>query len=145
MEACVAANKLLEHDALVLADATVEALMPSSSSHSSRQTVQLLFALQKKPEAFDDHQKLFGMPITANLRNGWVATLFASIFKALRNFLKPQFKFLSVDAVQDWLGDFRTGAEPNRHPQDYLRASNSHILWLLEMSFYLGADTPLLI
>ena len=56
-------------------------------------------------EAFDDQQKLFGMPLTANLRNGWVATLFLTGLTALWEFLRPQFKFLSVDALQDWLGD----------------------------------------
>lgn len=105
LEACVATNQLLQRDVTVLANATVEALMPSSGSHSSPQAVQLLFALQKKVEAFDDQQKLFGMPLTANLRNDWVATLSLSGLTALWEFLRPQFKFLSVDAVQDWLGD----------------------------------------
>ncbi|CAJ1456705.1 unnamed protein product [Effrenium voratum] len=113
LEACIAINSLLQRDARVLSDAALEVLMhektaPSASDTSNTNgsnlvSADLLLALQRKVEAFDDQQRIFGIPITAQLRNGWLASLLLALLPTAWKLLKPWLMRIQLDSVEDKL------------------------------------------
>ncbi|CAE7341413.1 unnamed protein product [Symbiodinium natans] len=91
--ACIDQNLLLERDGRVLVDATLSTLMrPDSNPEEAKQRQQVALlhqAIQRKIESYDDKQRLFGVEVTANLRNSLllygVTTASASVWKLIAN------------------------------------------------------------
>ncbi|CAE7711454.1 unnamed protein product [Symbiodinium sp. CCMP2592] len=87
--ACIQQNLLLERDARVLVDATLSTLMkPGTDSEAVKkkdEVASLHQAIQRKIELYDDKQRLFGIEVTANLRNSLllyaVSTASAAVWK----------------------------------------------------------------
>ncbi|CAE7674910.1 unnamed protein product [Symbiodinium sp. CCMP2456] len=87
--ACIQQNLLLERDARVLVDATLSTLMkPGTDSEAVKKKEEvssLHQAIQRKIELYDDKQRLFGIEVTANLRNSLllyaVSTASAAVWK----------------------------------------------------------------
>ncbi|CAE7201385.1 unnamed protein product [Symbiodinium necroappetens] len=83
--------------ALLLWSITIAGDSPEQSKVNS-----LLEALQVKVEAFDERkQRLFGITITANLRNSWVATLCATGLTTAWQMFRPKVKDLTIDRIQE--------------------------------------------
>ncbi|CAE7873716.1 unnamed protein product [Symbiodinium microadriaticum] len=103
LDACIAINQMLLRDARILTDARIDVLLSDSPEQSKVNS--LLEALQVKVEAFDERkQRLFGITITANLRNSWVATLCATGLTTAWQMFRPKVKDLTIDRIQDSLG-----------------------------------------
>lgn len=67
LQACVRTNKLME---------AAEATPGTSSTFGDlEKKVMLLHVIERRASSSNDRQHLFGIPVTENLRNGWILSL----------------------------------------------------------------------
>ena len=96
-QACVAINTLWEGDDHTLVDAIVTSAMQGQSELKG-----LLESLQRKVLLSDARQELFGIRVTATLRNAWALSIGICILSTIwENVVKPFMK----EADLEWLED----------------------------------------
>ena len=96
-QACVAINTLWESDDHTLVDAIVTSAMQGQSELKG-----LLESLQRKVLLSDARQELFGIRVTATLRNAWALSIGICILSTIwENVVKPFMK----EADLEWLED----------------------------------------
>lgn len=105
-QACIKINDLLERDSKILAIAKLEAHKKAGDDMKVLRTVSLLGTLATTVELIDDKQTLFGITITRNLRNTWIATVAALCFSSLLESLKPMMEHFDINDVESTIKHF---------------------------------------
>lgn len=84
LQACVGTNKLMEASSEGVRVASQQILETETSSVETSETsstfsmekkVMLLHVIERRVSSSNDRQHLFGIPVTENLRNGWIVSL----------------------------------------------------------------------
>ncbi|CAK9039829.1 unnamed protein product [Durusdinium trenchii] len=105
LEACVATNLLLEADAERLRLASQKLLEPKNDEDkttkeketmSLHNKAMLLHAMERSACAPNDRQQLFGIPVTENMRSGWIISLALAFATSAWNVLKSYLGQLDV-------------------------------------------------
>ena len=99
-EACIEINNVLDRDALLLSDALLDV---ARQNETSPEVFIALQAVERRLSKYDDKQRLLGLTVTANLRNGWVASLAVAFFSWGSRFMAPVLSQLDIDQLQQTL------------------------------------------
>lgn len=82
LQACVRTNKLMEAAAERVRQASQQILDSAEATPGTASTfgdlekkVMLLHVIERRASSSNDRQHLFGIPVTENLRNGWILSL----------------------------------------------------------------------
>lgn len=111
-EVCIEINNILDRDTLLLTDAMLKAIhLPFGTDRD--QVIMALQAIERRLSAYDDKQKLLGNPVTANLRNGWIASLLVAGFSWGSRFMAPVLSHLDIDRLQQMLLDGQSKGKTN--------------------------------
>ena len=111
-EVCIEINNILDRDTLLLTDAMLKAIhLPFGTDGD--QVIMALQAIERRLSAYDDKQKLLGNPVTANLRNGWIASLLVAGFSWGSHFMAPVLSHLDIDRLQQMLLDGQSKGKTN--------------------------------
>ncbi|CAK9020352.1 Uncharacterized protein SCF082_LOCUS14881 [Durusdinium trenchii] len=98
-EVCIGINNVLDRDTLFLTEAMLKAV--HLRKHWDRtKVIAALQAIERRLSVYDDKQKLLGITVSANLRNGWIASLVVTFFSWGSRFMTPVLSHLDVDNLQ---------------------------------------------
>ena len=108
-EVCIEINSLLDRDMLLLTDAMLEAACRPDNEW--QKILAALQVIERKLSFYDGKQKLLGLTVTANLRNGWIASLVVAFLSWGSRFMMPLMSHLDVDRIQELLKQHGLGSE----------------------------------
>ncbi|CAE7239773.1 RD21B [Symbiodinium natans] len=119
-EVCIGINNILDRDTFFLTEAMLKAVHIPDPVERTR-VISALQAIERRLSVYDDKQRLVGIEATANLRNGWIASLFVTLFSYGSRFVTPVLSQLDMDFLEH-LGEFQIFRSSN---------SSAMALWLL--------------
>ena len=105
-QACVAINALWERDDHALVDAIVTSAMRGGQGELKG----LLESLQLKILHSDARQELFGIQVTANLRNAWVLSLVIWFLSTIWEVAKPLMEEADLESMQNVFANWTKAA-----------------------------------
>ena len=95
-EVCIGINNVLARDTLFLTEAMLKVVhLPDHTK-----VIAALQAIERRLSVYDDKQKLLGITVSANLRNGWIASLVVTFFSWGSRFMTPVLSHIDVDNLQ---------------------------------------------
>ncbi|CAJ1414736.1 unnamed protein product [Effrenium voratum] len=98
-EECIGINNILDRDTLLLTETMLTAVHIKSKIERPK-VIAAPQAIALRLSAYDDKQKLLGITVSANLRNGWIASLIVTAFSWGSRFMTPVLSQLDVDNLQ---------------------------------------------
>ena len=101
-EVCIGINNILDRDTFFLTEAMLKAVHIPDPVERTR-VISALQAIERRLSVYDDKQRLVGIEATANLRNGWIASLFVTLFSYGSRFVTPVLSQLDMDFLEQLL------------------------------------------
>ncbi len=109
-QACVAMNTLWERDDHTLLDAIVTSAMQEAAQEGKGELKGLLESLQSKVSSSDARQELFGIRVTATLRNAWVLSLVIWFLSTLWEVAKPLMEEADLESMENVFANWTKAA-----------------------------------
>ena len=108
-DVCIEMNSIMDRDMLLVTDAMLEAVCRQNDEW--QKVLAALQVIERKLNFYDGKQKLLGLTVTANLRNGWIASLVVALLSWGSRYMTPVMSHLDVDRLQEMFKQYGLGSE----------------------------------